>query len=447
MADHSQEPAGRNRNLTRRDFLVESGLTAAGVAGMARLTAAQTSRASGANERVRLGLIGCGPRGSANLRLMLEAGADCVALADPDDTRTAGVIERAKSEGFTIRPETYRDYRKVLDHPDVDAVLVSTPDHWHAICAIHAAQAGKDVFVEKPISHNIREGRRMVQAAHKHNRVMMVGTQQRSGDHFISGKAFMATGQLGRVCLVKAWVTCHNDDLPVIEGEQPPKHVDYDLWLGPAPKRPFDPNRFHYQWRWFWDYAGGKHADWGIHLIDIVHWYMNVNAPLAASSAGDVWIIRDNRDTPDTQSVIFEYPTFTCTWEHRQGNARGIEDRSHGIAFYGENGTLIITRGEWRFFPEGRPDIEPVVFAGSGERPMFERHAAQFLSCVKDRSSSNADIEQGHRSTSACQLGNIAFRARRRIQWDPMEEEIVNDPEASQMLTREYREPYVLPEV
>ena len=400
-----------------------------------------------ASERVRLGLIGCGPRGTEDLLPMLDAGAECVAVADPDDHRSAEAAARCMQKGQKRKPTTYRDFRDLLGLNGIDAVLVGTPDHWHAICVIRACMAGKDVFVEKPISHNIREGRAMVRAAHKRDRIVQVGTQQRSGDHFIAAKAFMDSGRLGKVCLCKAWVTCHDKGLGTGRAASAPSHVDYDLWLGPAPKIRFNSNRFHYQWRWFWDYAGGKQADWGIHLIDVIHWYMNVEAPLAAASGGGKWILKDNTETPDTQTTVFDYPGFTCQWEHRMGNARGIEDRSHGIAFYGENGTLLITRGEWQVFSEGDRIADRPGMKGSGEIPMFARHAEQFLRCVKTREKPNADIEVGHRSTSACQLGNIAFRVGRKIRWDAGKEEIIGDAEANAHLTREYREPWVLPEV
>lgn len=436
-----------SNHLSRRGFLQRSGWTAAGMAAAASRVSLAAPKA-GANEKVRLGLIGSGNRGTANMLILLGVGAECVALADPDDSRTARAAAQIKAQGQQLVPDTYRDYRKILDRKDVDAVLIGTPDHWHAICTIDACKAGKDVFVEKPVSHNISEGRAMVQAARKYDRVAIVGTQQRSGPHFIEAKAYMDSGKLGRICLAKAWVTYRDKDLGTPPDGSPPAAVDYDLWLGPAPKRAFNPNRFHYQWRWFWDYAGGKQADWGIHLIDVVHWYMNVTAPRTVAAVGGKRILTDNRDTPDTQVTIFDYGDFSCNWEHRQGNGRPLENgRRHGIAFYGENGTLVITRGGWEVYPEGDRIEAPPKAQGKGETEMFTKHSQEFLNCIKSRHTPNADIEVGHRSTSACLLGNIAYRTGRSIRWDAQTEQILDDAEASRFLTREYRKPWELPTI
>ncbi len=434
------------KKITRRGFLRNSGATAAGAAGLSNLMATQQARA-GANETVRLGLIGSGGRGTGNVLLALPFGAECVAVADPDDTHSARAAELMKAHGQKAAVQTYRDFRHVLDRQDIDAVFIGTPDHWHAIVAIMACQAGKDVFVEKPISHNIREGRAMVEAARKYKRIMQVGTQQRSAEHFHQAKEYLDSGKLGRICLAKAWVTYRDPFLGKPVNTTPPPQVDYDLWLGPAPKRPFNKNRFHYTWRWFWDYAGGKQADWGIHLIDIVHWYMGVNAPTTVSSDGGIHILTDNRTTPDTQITTFEYPEFTCCWEHRQGTGHGLEeDRDHGIGFYGENGTLIITRGGWQVYPE-KEGLKPVKVRGKGETDMFMAHDKDFLNSVRTRKTPCADIEVGQRSTSACQLGNIAYLTGRKIKWDAAKEEIIGDKEAAQYLTREYRKPWELPAI
>lgn len=422
-------------------------MAAAGAAGLTSLAPAVLAQTA-PSEKIRIGLIGCGGRGMAVLLHMLEVGAESVAIADPDDRRSEEAAKKVGARAGARRPVACRDFRKVLDRHDVDAVIIATPDHWHAIGAIHAAMAGKDVYVEKPISHNVREGRAMVRAAHKFNRIMQVGTQQRSAEHFIKAKAFVDSGRLGSICLCKAWRAIHWKDLGSPEDETPPPHVDYDLWLGPAPKRPFNRNRFHYEWRWFWDYGGGKQVDWGIHLLDVVHWFMNVQAPLAAASSGGKRILRDNTETPDTQATIFEYPGFTCLWEHRLGNAQPLHGLDVGVALYGENGTLVINRGGWRVYAEGkRLSDPPLDEGGDRDSSMSIKHVQEFLRSVKARTPPNADIEIGHQSTVACQLANIAFRVGRKLRWDAGKEEIIGDREASALLAREYREPWELPAV
>ncbi|OHB76515.1 MAG: hypothetical protein A2W31_13550 [Planctomycetes bacterium RBG_16_64_10] len=422
-------------------------MAAAGAAGLTSLAPAVLAQTA-PSERIRIGLIGCGGRGLAVLQQMLEVGAEGVALADPDDQHSEEAAKQVEARAGARRPVAYRDFRKVLDHHDVDAVIVATPDHWHAICAIHAVMAGKDVYVEKPISHNVHEGRAMVRAAHKFNRIMQVGTQQRSAEHFIQAKAFVDSGRLGSICLCKAWRSIHRKDLGSPDDAPPPPHVDYDLWLGPAPKRPFNRNRFHYEWRWFWDYGGGKQVDWGIHLIDVVHWFMNVQAPLAVASSGGKRILRENTETPDTQVTIFEYPDFTCLWEHRMGNAQPLHGLDVGVALYGENGTLVINRGGWRVYAEGkRMSDPPLDEGGDRESSMSTKHVQEFLRSVRTRTPPNAGIEIGHQSSTACQLANIAVRVGRKLRWDAAKEEIIGDQEASALLAREYRKPWELPAV
>ncbi|MBD3176269.1 MAG: gfo/Idh/MocA family oxidoreductase [Armatimonadia bacterium] len=424
--------------MTRRGFV-------GAVGGAAALAA---SRAAGqprpANDRIALAHIGTGSIGMHNARIVMELGeAQYVAVCDPDSDRAeAAATEMAEKTGH--RPDVYQDFRAVLDRDDVDAVWVSTPDHWHALIAIHACIAGKDVFVEKPISHNVLEGRRMVEAARTHGRIMQAGTQQRSGPHLRDGCAYVRSGALGKVHLCKAWVMGGHPDLGHPPNGQAPEGVDYDLWLGPAPKRPFNPNRFHYEWRWFWDYAGGKCADWGIHLIDMVHWAMDVDAPLAVTSEGGRLVCDDNCDTPDTQVVSWEYPGFICTWEHRY-SSYPIEGKGHGIAFHGSEGTLLMDRSGWQVFrTEGEGDA-PAMTGSDGQ--MYVDHAAHFFECVRTRQRPRSDIEIAHRTTTAMHLANIAYRLGRRIEWDGEAEQIIGDAEAAAMLTREYREPWGLPKV
>lgn len=412
---------------------------------MGAIATSAAARERPASDRIGLAHIGCGSIGMHNARIVMGLGeAEYVAVCDPDDSRTAAAAkEMADTTGR--RPDAYRDFRDVLDRDDVDAVWISTPDHWHALIAVHACMAGKDVFVEKPISHNIVEGRRMVQAARRHDRIVQAGTQQRSGPHMKAATDYVRSGALGNVHLCKAWVMGGHPDLGNPPDGEPPDGVDYDLWLGPAPKRPFNPNRFHYNWRWFWDYAGGKCADWGIHLIDMIHWGMGVDAPLAVTSEGGRLVCQDNCETPDTQVASFQYPGFICTWEHRF-SPQPLEGYGHGMAFYGSKGTLQMDRSGWKVLSNGDAIPDPPSGSGS-DAQMYVDHAQHFFDCVRSRQRPRSDIEIAHRTTSALHLANIAYRLKRRVAWDGAREEIVDDHEASKLLTREYRHPWDLPKV
>lgn len=443
--------AAHEGQFSRRDVLHRSTLAVATSAALARSLAGQPNRTK-PSERVRIGLIGAGGRGTEDVQFMVRQGAEVVAVADPDEKHLARAVERLVGEGQIRKPDLYSDYRELLDRNDIDAVDVGTPDHWHALPTIHACQAGKDVFVAKPVSHNVHEGRVMVKAARRYERIVMVGLQQRIGEHFNDAKEYLDTGKLGKISLVKCWHTTHAANLGYPEDQPAPSHVDYNRWLGPAPYRAFNPNRFHGTWRWFWDYAGGKQADWGVHLLDVVQWYMNVSAPVAVSSSGGKFAVKDNTETPDTQCTLFEYPEFLCLWENRNANARPVEERpQHGIAFYGANGTLVISRYNWEVYSEGNrlhdtPNWYQAPGADTGLE-MFLAHTKYFLQIVKSRGKPNPDIADGHTSTTTCQLANISLRVGRSIRWDARHERIPGDDEASALLARDNRKDYELPQV
>jgi predicted dehydrogenase len=348
-----------------------------------------------------------------------------------------------------------RDFRRVLDRRDVDAVIVATPDHWHALPTIMACQADKDVYVEKPLSLCIAEGRAMVAAARKHDRVVQMGTQQRSATHYSDAVEYVKGGKLGRIRLVRAWAYLDwKGEMPVVPDEPAPPGVDYDLWLGPAPARPFNRNRFHFQFRWFWDYSGGLMTDWGAHMIDIANWAMGIKAPSSAVSFGGKYGYPDDAmETPDTQQVVWAYPGFTMIWEHAVGIGRGPEAREHGVAFVGEYGTLVVDRGGFEVHAETdridkrlreykRPGLPR---QSSGQEEYHLKHVRDFLECMKTRRRPRSDVEVGHDSMIACHLGNMAQRLGRMIRWDVEKEEVVADPEAQRMVSRPYRAPWVLP--
>ncbi|MFN0107920.1 MAG: Gfo/Idh/MocA family protein [Blastocatellia bacterium] len=442
----------------RRKFLQNS---AAGIAGAAltanSVSAVSQDRVAGTNRRLRVGLIGCGGQGSGDLRAMLRTGnVQCVALCDVDDDQAANTAKSVE-KNFNQKPELMtRDFRRVLDRKDVDIVIVGTPDHWHALPTVMACQAGKDVYVEKPLSLTIGEGRVMVDIARRYNRVVQMGTQQRSSTHYAEALDFLRSGKLGNIRLVKTWA--YQDwmgDIPKLPDEQPPASVDYDMWLGPAPKRAFNRNRFHFNFRWFYDYSGGLMTDWGAHMIDIANWGMGVKAPKAAASVGGKFgLLESAEETPDTQQAIWEFDTYTMIWEHATAIGRGPYDRDHGVAFHGNNGILVVDRGGWEVFPEVVTKKRKKSYRmigeprrGGGGDDMHFNHIKNFLDCVESRKRPNSDVEIGHNSMIACHLANIAFRTQRRVNWDVENEKVIGDPEAQKMVSKEYRAPWKLSEM
>jgi predicted dehydrogenase len=439
---------------SRRSFLQRS---AAGLAGAAAVTIPSTAqsqaRVAGANRRVRVGLIGCGGMGTSDLRQSLRLGSEVVALCDVDDTQSARVKELV-SKDFSQTPALVtRDFRRVLDRPDVDAVIVATPDHWHALATVMACQAGKDVYVEKPLSLTIGEGRVMVDVARAQKRVVQMGTQQRSAPHYADAVAYVQGGALGTIRLVKTWA--YQDwmgNIPVKPDGPAPATVDYDLWLGPAPLRPFNPNRFHFNFRWYYDYSGGLMTDWGAHMIDIANWAMNVKAPRATASVGGKFGFPDDaEETPDTQQTLWEYDGYSMIWEHATAVGQGPYMRDHGVAFHGNNGVLVVDRGGWEVYPETETAGGKKKYRyageprrGSGGVDYHQLHVKNFLECVDTRERPRSDVEIGHNSMIACHLGNIAFRAKRRVQWDVEGEKVVGDAEAQALVTKPYRAPWRL---
>ncbi|MCP5109333.1 MAG: Gfo/Idh/MocA family oxidoreductase [bacterium] len=435
----------------RRSFL-----TGAAMMGAAT-TAASQSRVAGANNRIRVGLIGCGGMGNGDLRDFLKAGnVECVALCDIDQSRIDGAQQRTVAPAGQKAELLTRDFRRVIDRGDIDAVIVGTPDHWHAIPTIMACQAGKDVYVEKPLGLTVKEGRVMVDTARRHKRVVQMGTQQRSAEHYTDAVTYVKSGQLGKIRLVRAWAYLdwkgelkHEPAAPVPEG------VDYDMWLGPAPKRAFNKNRFHFTFRWYWNYSGGLMTDWGAHMIDIANWAMGIKAPSSAMSVGGKFgYPKDAMETPDTQQVMWQYPEFSMIWEHALGVGRGPEAREHGVQFHGEAGVLVIDRDGWEVYPEtDKIDKPQRTYKSTGlprhkvnhkREDMHLDHVKNFLECMRTRKRPRSDVEVGHNSMIACHLGNAAFRLGRRVDWDVAGERPINDPKADKIMRPNYRAPWKL---
>jgi predicted dehydrogenase len=445
--------------FSRREFVGAVGGAAALMA-----TSAPASRAAGANERVRLGLIGAGSRGNQLLDTFLpQKDAEIVAVCDVDDNHAGKTAERVK--GVSGRaPASARDYRAMLDDKNVDAVIIATPDHWHALPAVQAVMAGKDVYVEKPVGHNVAEGQAMLRAARKYDKIMAVGTQQRSSTNFQKAVDAVRSGKLGKVFWIQTWN--FENISPVGMGRFPdgtaPSHVDYDRWLGPAPSRAYNPNRFHLLFRWFFDYAGGMMSDWGVHLNDIALWALDAKGPKTVSATGGIFTTDDDRDTPDTLQVIYEFPEATLTYSMRKGNGLRFNGHDYGILFCGTEGSLLLDRSGHEIIPD-KVILPYGIKLVHGDRPIRQislkeekykaendgqpAHVRDFLDCLRSRKRPVADIEIGHRSTNTCHLGNIAYKLGRKLVWDNESETFKNDAEANALLAREERKGYELPKV
>lgn len=423
--------------INRREFLNSSAKNAAGMAagvvGLGAVAKAST------RERVRLGVIGVRSQGKALATSMAAfSDAEVTAICDVDQSLLP-VVSQAVEDVQGFAPRQHSDFRQVLDDPTIDAVVVATPDHWHALMTIMACQAGKDVYVEKPVSHNIAEGCAMVAAARHHGRVVQSGLQQRSGAHFRTAVELVRSGGLGQVRLAKAWTVHRRKPIGTRRDASPPATVDYEMWLGPAPARTFNPNRFHQNWHWFWDYGTGELGNWGVHMLDVARWGLGVDLPTQISASGGRYHFDDDQETPDTLVVNYGFPAATITWEHRHWSSHGVEGRSAAAAFYGEDGTLVIDRGGWKVY-----DRKETLTADSSE--LARAHQRNFLDCIKTRQQPAADIEIGHLSSTLCHLGNIAYRLGRGVSFDPGKLDFGDDSEANALLGREYRQPWKLPE-
>jgi predicted dehydrogenase len=446
------------KDMTRRKFLGNTAkTTAAATAAMAGLGKAAAfdgrQRNTAPGDRIRLALIGSGGQGKADLGAFLRiASVDCPAIADVDDKHLAeGVKMVADARGKN--PDGYKDFRQILDRKDIDAVIVATPDHWHALATILSCQAGKDVYVEKPLATTIAEGRAMVTAARKYDRVVAVGTQQRSATHFKNAVAFVKGGKLGKIRMARAWAYLDwKGDIGNPADEVPPPELYYDMWLGPAPQRSYNRMRVHHNFRWFWDYSGGLQTDWGAHMVDVVMWAMGEEPRGAMAIGGKYGFPKDISETPDTQQSVIEFPSFSLVWEHMIGCGIGPWQREHGCEFHGENGILVVDRGGWEVYPETDRLKQPERIARMMPTPrqpsagdFHLEHVRNFVDCVKTRKIPTADVEVGHKSITTPHLANIAVRLRRNVRWDPVAEKIVGDPEAQALVSREYRKPWILP--
>lgn len=438
-------------DYTRRQFLGTSSAALVG-AGFTASAAPSSAHAVPPSDRLRFGVIGCNGMGWANMQAHQNIpGVDCIALCDVDRRvleNRAGELEDRTGQ----RPALYEDYRRLLDDSNIDFVIIATPDHWHCLPMVHACQAGKHVYVEKPLARTIGECLIMQRAARQYDCVVQVGQWQRSAAHWKSAIQYVKSGALGTIRLVKTWAyQGWMDPIPPKPDQAPPEHVNYDLWLGPAPERPFNPNRFHFNFRWYWDYAGGLMTDWGVHLIDFALYGMDAATPRAVTSLGGQFGYppdEDASETPDTQQALYKFDEFSMIWEHATGIDGGPYDRTHGVAFIGHNGTLVVDRSGWEVLPEkedGQYRLEAIP-PRSGEGGL-DAHALNFVASIRGDETPNCPVDVAANTAINAHLGNVAFLLGRPIRWDATAQQFIDDPEANAHIRPTYRAPWTLPEV
>lgn len=428
---------------TRRTFI----LAAAGSAAPAFLSGASV------NERLTVGMMGFRGRGRGLLNGFADMPDVTVKTICDVDQRLfdRSVAEVSDRQGRA--PGVESDFRRLLDDPDIDIVVMGTPTHWHAIPTVLACQAGKHVYVEKPVGHNIAEGRAMLDAARKHDRVVQVGIQSRSGTNYEEACEYIRSGVLGKVAFAKGWESARQRGIGYPPDEPVPDGVDYEMWLGPAPKRPFNRNRFHGSWRWFFDYGAGDLGNDGVHRVDYARRGLAAGFeamgrtlpdwPTAVSAAGGKLFFDDAQEWPDTLVVTWDYPGATLMYEMRNWQPNPIDGEAEGAAVYGENGYVVIGNGSWRAFDEHH---RIVARGASSKNDDDARHKRDMLNAIRDGGRPACDIEIGHCASGLVHLGNIAWRTDRKLRFDP-ETETFGDDEANRMLGRKYRKPWILPDV
>ena len=434
--------------VTRRDFLKKMGTLAVAGAVSPSLVNAKSPKASvmGANDRINIGLIGCNSMGWTDLLNAVNVpGVECVALCDIDkNIINRRAAELTKNKG--TKPELYGDYRKLLERKDIDAVIIGTPDHWHCLQMVDACAAGKDVYVQKPIANSIAECDMMAQAAKHYNRVVSVGQQQRSAKLWIEMKKFVDSGQLGHISRVNVWANFRYAAILNPAKESPvPAHIDFDMWLGPAPERTYNASRHHGSWRMFWDYGGGLLTDWGVHLLDMALWGMKVDhMPKRVMATGGNWAYPDNfAETFDTMSVIYEFDDFVMTWNNTTIES-GPYGKNYGVEFVGTNGTLVANREGWEVFPlQGKCEAAKC----SPDYQELRLHHTDFYNCMRSRKMETAcTIDNGAMCAKYAHLGNISARVGSALVYDN-EKQRFDNKEANKLIKPTYRKGWEFPKL
>jgi predicted dehydrogenase len=431
---------------SRRNFLKTASVFAAGsVLSLDALTKARMNVAP--SDKIRVAMVGGNSMGWSDLESFLKnPEVECVALCDVDrnvlNRRTEQIIKMGRPQ-----PKLYVNYQKMLENKDIDAVIVGTPDHWHCLIFCDSLEADKHVYVEKPIGNSIAEINVMHKAAKKYSKkIVQVNQWQRSQPHFVDAIQYIKSGKLGRIRMCKAWSYVDwKSAIPKVADSPVPEGVDYDLWLGPAPKRSFNKNRFHQSWRWYWEYGNGVMTDWGVHLIDFILYGMNKSVPESVMAIGGKYAFPDDdMVTPDTMTAVYDFKDFTMIWEHSIGIGLGNWARPHGMSYIGENGTLVLDRNGWEVVPEKKKmEAVPVQKnVGSG----LDLHVKNFLQCIKNNTPQklNAGIDIGRDVALVAQMGNVAYRTGEKVSWDSSKQQF-STATANKLITPVYNNGWTLP--
>src|SRR5947207_1385757 len=444
--------------MNRRQFVYS------GAAGLSFLARAQAEQAAD-QKKLRVGMIGCGWYGKTDLfRLIQVSPVEVVSLCDVDSHMLAEAAEMtSQRQASKKKPRTYGDYRKMLAEKDLDIVLVGTPDHWHALAMIEAVKAGADVWCQKPISVDVIEGQAMLAAARKYRRVVQIGTQRRSTPHLVEAREkVVQAGKLGKVGLVEIYCYYHMRATENPLDSAPPSNLDYDMWTGPAPMRPYNALVHPRKWRAFMEYGNGIMGDMCIHMFDMVRWMLDLGWPKRISSSGGIMVQHSKANIADTQLATFEYDDLKVVWQHRTWGEAPDPKYTWGATLYGDKGTLKASVYSYDYTPTGKgqsPIHQDVTYEleqypeDKTEKdlekhcaPAIRHHMQDFLAAIASRGKPVADIEQGYISTASCILANLAMRTGRTLAWDPAKGQVIGDEEANRLLRRSYRAPWVHPE-
>lgn len=419
---------------TRREFLRNSAALGAALSvfgTVSRSEAAEADPKPGQN--IVVGVMGTAGRGTTLAAGFAALGAEVRYICDVDDAHVSAAQKTVAARQKTA-PQGVKDFRKILDDRTVDALVIAAPDHWHAPASILACAAGKHVYVEKPCCHNPREGELMIEAARRSNRVVQTGTQRRSWAKVIEGIELVRKGELGRVLFSRGWYNNTRGETGKGKAVPVPPGLDWTLWQGPAPERPYRDNIVHYKWHWFWHWGTGELGNNGVHALDVCRWGLNVDYPRRVTAGGGRYHFADDQETPDTHIVTYDFGDKAIAFEGRSCQPRGFEGSMFGIAFYGDKGSMIIDGNGYVIYDPKNKQVKKVTGPGA-DAP----HLQNFLDCIKTGARPTADVEEGAKSAILCHLGNIAYRTGRTVNLDPQTHRIVGDPEAQALWGREYR--------
>jgi predicted dehydrogenase len=420
-------------NFTRRQFLRSASIAGAAVALGPSILKADTS----AEKKLVLAVMGTNGRGGHHIKALLAIpNVEIAYVCDPDKRAIAKGVKQI-AEKQQRQPQGVEDFRRALDDPSVDAICIAAPNHWHAPATILACAAGKHVYVEKPGSHTAEEAGLMVKAARKHNRVVQMGNQRRSVPIVIEAIERVKSGAIGEVGFARAWYTNARKSIGRGETVPVPAELDYSIWQGPAPERPYVSNLVHYNWHWRWHWGGGELANNGIHSLDLVRWGLSVDLPTTVTCGGGKYAMpaSDDQETPDTIAATYNFGGGKgCVWEGHSAYPRGFEGAGFGVSFYGSGGNLVIDRASYRILdPKG--EVVQEQKAEFSDVPHFEN----FVEAIRNGTAQTAEIEDAQRSTMLCHLGNIAYRTGSTVHFDPASGQIVNNRPAMELWSREYR--------